>query len=322
MSINVNPASLTSISQVSIPDSTKGYKFTIKSVSVVLAGTYDVPNPTVGESICDGASATNPETISGEISSSRTISGSAILDGTVTVKSGATLTVTPGTAIFGNRGSSLFVLPGASLVAEGTAASPICFTSAQLKGSRFPGDWGGVVLIGNGSTTRNSTTEGTTPQSYPGTSANNSRLKYVIIEFAGNEVAPGDELNGLSMYSMNNSGSDESLQYVQVHRGLDDAFEWWGGNIKGKYLIGTGNLDDDFDMDEGYGGAGSTTLQYLISHKYPVSCGGSPSTDPHGMEMDGINSGSGCSTQPCTGKGDGTTNPTVSNYTLIGQGIT
>jgi hypothetical protein len=124
------------------------------------------------------------------------------------------------------------------------------------------------------------------------------------------------------MYSMTNSGSDEALQYVQVHRGLDDAFEWWGGNIKGKYLLGTGNLDDDFDMDEGYGGAGTTTLQYLISHKYPTSCGGSPSTDPHGMEMDGINSSSGCSTQPCTGKGDGTTNPIVSNYTLIGQSIT
>jgi hypothetical protein len=305
MALNINESDLTNTNQVAITAS--GFKINVKSITVVKKGTYNLASPTVGENVCDGKSVIgSPEVLSGDITSAITISNSAILSGTVTVKSGGSLTISPGAAIFGNRGASLFIQDGGSVSAIGTAASPICFTSAQNPGSRYPSDWGGIVVIGNGSATRSSNTEGTTPQSYPRTSNATLNLKYAIVEFAGNEVAPGDELNGISSYAVTTASN---YSYVQVHRGLDDSFEWWGGTVAGDHLLSTGGLDDDFDMDEGYSG----TLNTLIGVKYPTTCGGSPSTDPHGMEMDGSDT-SGAARSFYT-------NPTVSNFTLIGADI-
>lgn len=248
--------------------------------------------------------------ISGDITTTKTVSNSAILSGTVTIKSGGKLVVSPGATIFGNRGSSLFIQDNGTLDAQGTAANPICFTSSQNPGSRYPSDWGGIVIIGNGVGTRSAVTEGTTPQSYPRTTNSTVTLKYVIVEFAGNEVAPGDELNGISSYTVTNSSN---YSYVQVHRGLDDSFEWWGGTVTGDHLLSTGGLDDDFDMDEGFNG----TLNTFIGIKYPTTCGGSPSTDPHGMEMDGSHN---AGVQPVSAGGT-YSNPTVSNFTLVGAEV-
>src|SRR5215207_3075499 len=68
----------------------------------------------------------------------------------VHVNSGATLTIEPGTTIKGRVGSALFIMRGAKLMADGRADAPIVFTSDQAEGSRKPGDWGGLVIIGNG----------------------------------------------------------------------------------------------------------------------------------------------------------------------------
>ncbi len=302
------------------------------SLTVTQVGTYNLENPTVAENICDGRSLTGSPTVkTGNITASETWSGGILLQGTVNI-TGATVTVNPGTVIFGQRGSSIFAYNGGAVVSNGTASAPVCFTSAAVPGTRSPGDWGGIVLIGNGFNTRQSAaqTEGTTPQSYPSTTANsNSRFAYTVIEFAGNEVAPGDELNNLSMYAVDNSGTGPALDRVQTHRGLDDSFEWWGGNISGRFLVATGGLDDDFDADEGYGvsssGTSSATLTSLIALKYPASCGGSFSTDPHSFEMDGRNSGSSQSCANTSGNlttASCVTNPTVSSFTIIGQNIT
>jgi hypothetical protein len=43
-------------------------------------------------------------------------------------------------------GSALFVLRGAQIVANGTAAAPVVFTSQRSAGNRSPGDWGGLVI--------------------------------------------------------------------------------------------------------------------------------------------------------------------------------
>ncbi|MCX7997878.1 MAG: hypothetical protein N3A69_02860, partial [Leptospiraceae bacterium] len=301
------------VTQVTI-ESQDGIEFNIKQVNVSIKGIYNLQNPTVGENVCDGKNVTStPETLSGDITSNKTISGAAQLQGTVFVKNGATLTVDAGTVVFGNRGSSLFVLPGGKLITKGTKEKPVCFTSSQAPGSRFPGDWGGIVIIGNGKGTRSATTEGTTPQTYGNGNDDNDNsgsLEYTIIEFAGNEVAPGDELNSLSLYTI---GSGTKVSYVQVHRGLDDGFEAWGGAVNMDHLVATGGLDDDYDLDEGYAG----TIQYFIGHKYPAACGGSPSTDPHGFEMDGTHAGGTCS----SGNAARCTNPTLSYFTMIGANI-
>lgn len=313
LSINLNLDDRTNTNQVSLSGNT-GYSITVKAVKVFVKGEYPIVNPTVGENVCDGRRlAGGPVIKSGSISGSETWSGGILLQGTVTVESGATITVTPGTAVFGQRGSSIFFKQGSKLVSNGTAADPICWSSAAALGSRFPGDWGGIVVIGTSGASRASNTEGTTPTGYggpKGTDVENLNMSYNIVEFAGNEVAPGDELNNMSIYA-----SKSVLSFVQVHRGLDDGFEAWGGSGTWSNLLATGGLDDDFDLDEGFSG----TMTNLIGHKYPSSCGGSFSTDPHGFEMDGTDVSTGAS---CASNAIGTcTNPTITNVTLVGAGI-
>jgi hypothetical protein len=75
-----------------------------------------------------------------------------VLNGFIHVANGATLTIEAGTTIkgeFSTVGSSLFILRGAKIMAIGTAALPIVFTSSQPVGQRKPGDWGGLIIVGN-----------------------------------------------------------------------------------------------------------------------------------------------------------------------------
>jgi hypothetical protein len=79
------------------------------------------------------------------------------LSGFIHVQNGATLSIEPGTVIEGDfdvLGSSLFILRGARIVANGTAAQPIVFTSSRPVGQRLAGDWGGLILVGNGAINR------------------------------------------------------------------------------------------------------------------------------------------------------------------------
>jgi hypothetical protein len=85
-----------------------------------------------------------------------------VLSGFIKVANGATLTIQPGTKIVGDfeiPGSSLFILRGAKIMAEGTRERPIVFTSERPVGQRQPGDWGGVIIIGNGIINRTGPTQ-------------------------------------------------------------------------------------------------------------------------------------------------------------------
>src|SRR5712672_2804521 len=79
-----------------------------------------------------------------------------VLTGLYYVESGHTLTIQPGTLIRGDKNSSgtIIVTKGAKLFAQGTLQRPIVFTSNQAPGSRAPGDWGGIILLGNAPTNK------------------------------------------------------------------------------------------------------------------------------------------------------------------------
>ena len=98
-------------------------------------------------------SAGSTITLTGNITTSLTLKSDInyVLDGWVYVKSGATITIEPGTVIKGklDTKASLVIERGAKIMANGTAAKPIIFTSIKPAGSRSAGDWGGVVLCGN-----------------------------------------------------------------------------------------------------------------------------------------------------------------------------
>lgn len=270
-------------------------------------------------------------TISANITANRTLFADTAykLSGFIQVTNGATLTIQPGTKILGDfdvTGSSLFITRGAKIDAQGTAANPIVFTSSRAAGSRQPGDWGGIIMIGNGiiNKTGNITIEGTgngannPAQVYSGGADNTDNsgiLRYVRVEFAGYATATNQELNSFTFAAI---GSGTKLEYLQTLAGLDDSYEWFGGAVDGRYLVSYESGDDHFDMSEGFVGR----LQNLIAMQTriipPRAAAGSPSSDPQGIENDG------CDGAGCTNGQNSTplTVPVVANFTLFGTGTT
>jgi hypothetical protein len=271
--------------------------------------------------------------ITGNITANRTLFQDTVytLSGYIKVTSGAVLTIQPGTRIVGDstvNGSSLWILRGAQIQAVGTATQPIVFTSARAPGSRKPGDWGGIILVGNGIINRTGTpinTEGGAAgqaENYAGgtnNSDNSGTLKYVRIEFAGFDVSngAGQELNALSMYAV---GRGTTLEYVQTMSGLDDSFEWWGGAVDGRYLVSYESGDDHFDWTEGYQGRNQFLIALQTQRLSPAPGTGVFSTDPRGFEGDGCDPAvSGC-TLTATGASTPFSNPVFANFTMIGTG--
>jgi hypothetical protein len=267
------------------------------------------------------------DTLTGDISADLALSADTlyVLSGFVKVLDGATLTIPAGTTIVGDTavpGSSLYVLRGAQIDAQGTATQPIVFTSMRPEGSRAPGDWGGIVIVGNGIINKVGTvaTEGPqeAAQTYSGgtdNSDNSGTLRYVRIEFAGYDVSAGagQELNSLSMYAV---GSGTTLEFVQSLTGLDDAFEWFGGAVDGRYLVSYEAGDDHFDWAEGYRGRNQFVIGFQSTRVDPSPGAGQPATDPEGFEADGCN-GDGCD---AAFNSDPFSIPVFANFTLVGSG--
>ncbi|WP_276133600.1 hypothetical protein [Polluticoccus soli] len=253
---------------------------------------------------------TTPETnvLTGDVTTNKSLTADKTwtLKGYVYVKSGATLTIPAGTVIKSDvvEKGALIVEPGGKLVAEGTAAKPIVFTSGVSKGQRRAGDWGGIILLGNAPTNRSTppTIEGGVNRTYGGSNAadNSGVLKFVRIEFAGIAAAPNSEINGLTCGGV---GSGTVIENVMVAYGNDDAFEFFGGTVNAKNLIAYACSDDDYDFDFGYTG----TITNAISFKHPQVA--DPADASNGVECD--NDGTGTSATPFT-------HPKLSNFTFVG----
>ncbi len=84
--------------------------------------------------------ATWSTTASGSITEDTVWSEDTLLSGTVTVEPGVVLTITPGVTIFGGPEAKLLI--SGALIAEGTPAAPIYFTSSAADPA--PGDWAGI----------------------------------------------------------------------------------------------------------------------------------------------------------------------------------
>ena len=207
------------------------------------------------------------------------------LGGQIYVKNNATLTIEPGVIIRSNApGAGLFITKGAKLMAEGTVASPIVFTSGNSEGNRSRGDWGGVILMGKGSYNISNgvnNIEGIPPVTdteyggglTPDDNDNSGSLKYVRIEYAGftyGQSGSNTEINGLTMGAV---GRGTKIDYVQVSYANDDSFEWFGGAVDCSHLVAFNGLDDDFDTDNGFSGK----VQFCLAIKQPTAADASDS---------------------------------------------
>lgn len=244
---------------------------------------------------------------------------SYLLKGTIFVKNNATLTIEPGTFVQGASGSApasaLVVTREGKIMAEGTKSRPIVMTSAQRFGERKRGDWGGLVILGKAPVNVGANTAGNTNPPgtffieglnatedglYGGTDPNHScgSLAYVRIEYAGAIQSPNNELNS---FTWGGCGKGTVSHHLQASYGLDDAFEWFGGTMDAKYLVGGSHADDYVDFQLGWTGR----LQYGLFFQSPDSRGN------RGLEGD--NSEYNNAATPVS-------NPTMYNLTFIGSG--
>ncbi|SDF06170.1 cell shape-determining protein MreB [Chitinophaga filiformis] len=266
--------------------------------------------------------------LKGKISANRTLSKDTIylMKEYVYVVNNSTLTIEPGTTILGGTvttttGGTLIITAGSKLIAKGTADAPIVFTSAKAPGARKKGDWGGIILLGKGSTNRGadkrnveglqevdatvSLTYGNPTGATQGDDNDNSGiLQYVRVEFGGIALSstPDSEVNGVTFYAV---GGGTTVDHVQVSYSGDDAFEWFGGNVNCKYLVAMGTLDDNFDMDSGFRGK----LQFCVALQDPAAS--DVVSLSNGLEVDNLNGANGST--PFT-------HPIISNLTIVGPG--
>ena len=247
--------------------------------------------------------------ISGVISSSKFYAkGKWVLKGYVYVTEGTTITFEAGCVVQSDitEKGALIIERGAKLIASGTKDNPIVFTSGKAVGSRAPGDWGGIILLGKAPTNRPldpaPTIEGGVGRQYGGTDPldESGILRFVRIEYAGIAAEPGSEINGLTCGGV---GSGTIIENVQVSFGNDDAFEFFGGTVNAKNLVAFATADDDFDFDFGYTGK----IQFAVSCRKPdfVDAGDAG----NGIECD--NDATATLATPRT-------KPQLSNFTIIG----
>lgn len=251
----------------------------------------------------------------------------------VSVANGATLTIQEGTRIIGAPISAgvapavtaLMVLRGSRIEAIGSAAQPIVFTSSAAAGNRFPGDWGGIIIVGNATANRTGRTvvEGPAPAdtvSWNGGNLDNDNsgsMVYTRVEFAGAAAILNVELNAYSMYAV---GRSTRFEYNQAVRGLDDQFEFFGGTVDSRYLVSYEAGDDHFDAAEGHRGRHQYLIALQTGPRVSPRPGnpGSLSAEQNGFEIDGCGSAAGT----CAGGFSSTpyTMPVFANFTIIGPG--
>lgn len=254
--------------------------------------------------------------ITGNIEASRTLLNTKAyyIRGVVTVRNNAVLTIQPGTILFGQTGSQppsvLLISRTGRINANGTKSRPIIMTSRTIDapvGSRRRGDWGGILMLGAAQgnvPAAQSFVEGLTQSpdtQWGGTddAHNCGTLRYVRSEYAGVQLAPNNETNGIVWAGC---GSGTVAEYLQAHYGNDDAFEWFGGTASAKHLVATYAEDDNLDYQLGWRG----NLQYAVILQNP--------TDRGNRGVEGDNSEFDNTATPFS-------KPTMFNVTMIGSGV-
>jgi hypothetical protein len=237
-----------------------------------------------------------------------------VLTGLYYVEAPHKITIQPGTLILGNQATTgtLIITRGAQVFAQGTVNHPIVFTSAKAPGSRAPGDWGGIIVLGGAPTNKVdpvieggiiSGSCGGGSGTYGGANANDNSgiLSYIRIEYAGYRFQVNNEINGLTMGGV---GAGTQIDHIQVSYSLDDSYEWFGGTVNCKYLVCYGGTDDEQDTDFGFSGH----VQFVLGLRDPDFW--DTTGQSNGFESD--NDGTSTSTD------NPHTHAIFSNVTLIG----
>jgi hypothetical protein len=185
----------------------------------------------------------------------------------LTIEAGATLAFT-------DTSDYLVINRGSQIIADGTPTAPITFTSVtdavlQTVQPEDVQQWGGIVLNGNGITNNCTDAQRTAnschvesegqPVYYGGNDNSDSSgvLRYVVVKHTGSEVAPGDELNGITFNAV---GSGTTISFLETYSTYDDGIEFFGGAVDLDHYVAVYVRDDTIDFSDGYVGTIDTAL--------------------------------------------------------------
>lgn len=248
-----------------------------------------------------GPSEPTVVSVSGSITSNTTWTSNNIyqLNQKVVVQDGATLTINPGTIIKGSSGtgslaSALVIARGGKIMAEGTAAQPIIFTSVsdnislgQTMGTNLDqndrGLWGGLIVLGKAPCSFSGDVSALQIEGIPAEDTwglyggneptdNSGIIKYVSIRHGGALIGEGNEINGLTLGGV---GSGTEIDNIEVVANVDDGIEFFGGTVNASNLFVWAQGDDAIDIDQAYSG----TIDNVVVHLGDAS--------DHAFEIDG-----------------------------------
>lgn len=198
------------------------------------------------------------------------------LGGRIAILPGITLTIEPGVIIKGEAGTgpnatALLVAKGATLIAEGTVAQLIIFTS--VADEIMPGEiaspnldptlnglWGGLIVLGNAPISADAASVQIESIPAPDQNGlyggddpadNSGILKYISIRHGGANIGVGNEINGLTLGGV---GSGTVIENIEIVSNQDDGIEWFGGAVNVKNVVVWNTGDDAIDTDQAWAG--------------------------------------------------------------------
>jgi hypothetical protein len=279
-----NPTSSVSGSTVEVNFTTS----TVGAGAIILTVTDSEKRISTATAVVEVVKVITEVIVTSNITTNTTWSASKvwILGGRITVTSGATLTIEPGTIIKGQAGiganaTALLIARGGKINAAGTATLPIIFTTvadklsiADIAAGKFAspnlspelnGLWGGLIILGKANVSASSSGTQKTevqiegiPTSDPNglyggsdDADNSGVLKYVSVRHGGTEIGSGNEINGITFGGV---GSGTVVENIEVIGNQDDGIEWFGGTVNCKNVLVWNVGDDGLDTDQAYRG--------------------------------------------------------------------
>src|SRR5690606_8393302 len=202
-----------------------------------------------------------------------------VLAGRIAVVDGVTLTIEKGVVVKGQAGAganaaALIIARGAKIMAEGTAAEPIIFTSVadeiepgmiespNLSPADGGGLWGGLIILGKAPISVSTNEQNFQIEGIPASDPNGAYggdvpddnsgvLRYVSIRHGGANIGEGNEINGLTLGGV---GSGTIIENIEVIANEDDGIEFFGGTVNVSNVVVWAVGDDAIDTDQAWSG--------------------------------------------------------------------
>ena len=240
-----------------------------------------------------------------------------LVRGQLRIKSEGSLTIPAGDVVFEEFATlgTIIVERGGQLFGNGTPGAPIIITSDDAPGSFVRGHCGGIVINGRAKTNVVNSCAGDSAAAEGGAigyygggddNDNSGSLRYVRVEFAGKEITPNNELNS---FTWNACGHNTHGDYLEAYQGADDSFEWFGGAMDQKHLIGIDGTDDGYDWQMGT----RNRAQFVILRPSPFFAPSGTQNGDKGIEAD--DNEFNFNEVQCSGR----SNSTLANFTIIGD---